>query len=203
MTFGEKLQVLRKSRGLSQEQLAEMLQVSRQAVSKWELNASKPDADKVVEISRCFSVSTDYLLKDEMASPEPPVQPAARDNGGRQRTILLLCLGVMALAALLSAMAWNIWHSWLPCGVAYMAVLGAWLTFEILVGREPQEKRLDLRLRFYAAADWLLVMPVIFILFQTADNTIAAHADVETFGIIAVIGCILLSANCCNYLRKR
>ena len=203
MTFGEKLQVLRKSRGLSQEQLAEMLQVSRQAVSKWELNASKPDADKVVEISRCFSVSTDYLLKDEMASPEPPVQPAARDNGDRQRTILLLCLGVMALAALFSAMAWKIWYSWPLCGVAYMAALGAWLTFEILVGREPQEKRLDLRLRFYAVADWLLVMPVIFILFQTADNTITAHARVETFGIIAVIGCILLSANCCNYLRKR
>lgn len=203
MTFGEKLQALRRERNLSQEQLAASLGVSRQAVSKWELNDAVPDVENVVKLSRLFSVSTDYLLKEEMASPERAVQPAARDNGGQQRTILLLSLGVMALAALFSAMAWKIWYSWPPCGVAYMAVLGAWLTFEILVGREPQEKRLDLRLRFYAVADWLLIMPVIFILFQTADNTIAAHARVETFGIIAVIGCILLSANCCNYLRKR
>ena len=77
------------------------------------------------------------------------------------------------------------------------------MAFEALAGRKPQEKRLDLRLRFYAAADRLLVMPAIFVLFQTADNTIAAHVRVETFGRITVIGCILLSANCCNYLRKR
>ena len=77
------------------------------------------------------------------------------------------------------------------------------MAFEALAGRKPQEKRLDLRLRFYAAADRLLVMPAIFVLFQTADNTISVHVRVETFGRITVIGRILLSANCCNYLRKR
>jgi transcriptional regulator with XRE-family HTH domain len=62
MNIGEKIQQLRKANNLSQEQLAVQLEVSRQAVSKWELNESTPDTDKIILISRIFSVSTDYLL---------------------------------------------------------------------------------------------------------------------------------------------
>ena len=69
MTFGEKLQKLRAQAGLSQDQLAELLDVSRQAVSKWERNEAMPEAEKVVRISRRFGVSTDYLLLEEMGSP--------------------------------------------------------------------------------------------------------------------------------------
>lgn len=61
MDFGEKLQNLRKENGLSQEQLAEKLNVSRQAVSKWESGAL-PDVDNIVKISSFFDCSLDYLL---------------------------------------------------------------------------------------------------------------------------------------------
>lgn len=64
MTLGEKLQQLRKSKGMSQEELAEKLNVSRQSISKWELNDSVPDISKIVLISEVFSVSTDFLLKE-------------------------------------------------------------------------------------------------------------------------------------------
>jgi transcriptional regulator with XRE-family HTH domain len=64
MTLGEKIFQLRKQMGLSQEQLASQVTVSRQAVSKWELNEAMPDVDNVVQLSRIFSVSTDYLLTD-------------------------------------------------------------------------------------------------------------------------------------------
>ncbi len=64
MNLGEKIQQLRKASGLSQEQLAEQLDVSRQSVSKWELNESVPDVRKIVMISELFSVSTDELLKE-------------------------------------------------------------------------------------------------------------------------------------------
>ena len=64
MTLAEKIQALRKQSGMSQEQLAERITVSRQAVSKWELGESFPDIDNVVQLSKIFSVSTDYLLKD-------------------------------------------------------------------------------------------------------------------------------------------
>lgn len=77
MTFGEKLQKLRARAGLSQDQLAELLDVSRQAVSKWERNEAMPEAEKLVRISRQFGVSTDYLLLEEAEEPEAPKAPAA------------------------------------------------------------------------------------------------------------------------------
>lgn len=76
MGISEKIQQLRKSNGLSQEQLAEQLNVSRQAISKWESGVSFPDIEKIVLISELFSVSTDYLLKGnntmEHNENEPP-----------------------------------------------------------------------------------------------------------------------------------
>lgn len=63
MNFSEKLLTLRKAKDLTQEQLAEKLDVSRQSVSKWESGQATPDLDKIVEISAIFDVTTDYLLK--------------------------------------------------------------------------------------------------------------------------------------------
>ena len=64
MKFGEKLQKLRKERGLSQEGLAEMLNISRQAISKWESGQSYPEMDKLINISDIFGVTLDSLIKD-------------------------------------------------------------------------------------------------------------------------------------------
>lgn len=66
MTFADKLIRLRKINGMSQEDLADELGVSRQAISKWEGMLSVPDLQNVLKISELFNVSTDYLLKDEI-----------------------------------------------------------------------------------------------------------------------------------------
>lgn len=66
MNFAEKLLNLRTQYGYSQEALAEKLNVSRQAISKWELGTTLPETDKVITISEFFDVSTDYLLKDNI-----------------------------------------------------------------------------------------------------------------------------------------
>ncbi len=66
MNFAEKLLNLRTEYGYSQETLAEKLNVSRQAVSKWESGATLPETDKVIALSDFFGVSTDYLLKDNI-----------------------------------------------------------------------------------------------------------------------------------------
>lgn len=66
MTLGKKLQELRKKESLSQERFAEMMQVSRQAVSKWELDQSLPELDKLVDISNYYDVSMDFLVKEKM-----------------------------------------------------------------------------------------------------------------------------------------
>lgn len=70
MKMGDRIQSLRKTKGLSQEQLAEKIGVSRQAVSKWESEQSIPELDKVMMLSDFFDVTTDYLLKG-IASEHP------------------------------------------------------------------------------------------------------------------------------------
>ena len=64
MILAEKIALLRRQNGWSQEELANQLNVSRQAVSKWEGGMSIPDLDKILKLSALFEVSTDYLLKD-------------------------------------------------------------------------------------------------------------------------------------------
>lgn len=63
MDFSEKLLTLRKSKDLTQEQLAEQLNISRQSISKWESGQAVPELDKIIALSNLFDVSTDYLLK--------------------------------------------------------------------------------------------------------------------------------------------
>ena len=70
MILADKIVSLRKKAGWSQEDLAEKLGVTRQSVSKWEGAQSVPDMDKVVQMSRLFGVTTDFLLKDELSEEE-------------------------------------------------------------------------------------------------------------------------------------
>ena len=76
MIFADKLVDLRKKSGWSQEELAEKLNVSRQAVSKWEGAQSVPDMARIIQLSELFGVSTDYLLKDNL---EPADAAAGTD----------------------------------------------------------------------------------------------------------------------------
>lgn len=75
MTLGEQIQNLRIQKGLTQERLAEMLEVSRQSVSKWELGQAVPDVDKIIRMSELFDVSTDTILlrniEDEQVNRNP------------------------------------------------------------------------------------------------------------------------------------
>ncbi len=75
MILADKIAMLRKQNGWSQENLAEQLHVSRQSVSKWESGSSIPDLDKIVKMSSIFGVSTDFLLKDEIEETVTSVQP--------------------------------------------------------------------------------------------------------------------------------
>lgn len=66
MNLAEKIIMLRKQKGWSQEALAERMEISRQSISKWELGTAVPELDKILKLSELFDVSTDYLLKDEI-----------------------------------------------------------------------------------------------------------------------------------------
>lgn len=78
MMISEKIALCRKALGISQEELAAMLNISRQAVSRWETGAAMPDTEKIIQLSRVFCVSTDYLLLDEVTQPD--AKPEAEDK---------------------------------------------------------------------------------------------------------------------------
>ena len=108
MIFADKLISLRKRAGWSQEELANQLNVTRQSVSKWEGAQSIPDLDKIVQLSRLFGVTTDYLLKDELEEPENAPEdttPALRRVSLEEAAAYLACRHAvapqMALATLL------------------------------------------------------------------------------------------------------
>lgn len=71
MNIADRIQQLRKTKGISQEQLADIVGVSRQAVSKWESEQSIPDIDKIIIMSEYFDVTTDYILKGIEPLPDP------------------------------------------------------------------------------------------------------------------------------------
>ena len=116
MALPEKLYTLRKKSGLSQEQLAEALNVSRQAISKWEGGSAMPESDKLLALSNYFGVSLDYLLKDSAPNaalivygvlsilvPSVPAQISGSsmiriDGSG---IFLLLCVAAIAAGAAL------------------------------------------------------------------------------------------------------
>lgn len=96
MVLADKIVSLRKKAGWSQEELAEQLGVTRQSVSKWEGAQSVPDMDKVVQMSRLFGVTTDYLLKDELEE-EAPCAAAQDDDTPLRRVSLTQASAYLAL----------------------------------------------------------------------------------------------------------
>lgn len=94
MSFGENLQVIRKKNQLSQGNLAEMLGVSRQAVSKWELGEGYPEVDKLLLLSKKLNVSLDSLLENEIKA-----EPSENGQSSDQIRIASLHEGVMINAS--------------------------------------------------------------------------------------------------------
>jgi transcriptional regulator with XRE-family HTH domain len=95
MTIEERIQELRKCKGLSQEQLADALGVSRQAVSKWEGGQSLPELEKIIAMSSLFEVTTDYILKGE----------STQGRQDKHRSALLGSQIISAVAAMMLAIA--------------------------------------------------------------------------------------------------
>lgn len=88
MNMADRIQYLRKAKGFSQEELADKMGVSRQAVSKWESEQSTPDIEKIIIMSELFEVTTDYILKG--------IEPVNITN---RKTICSLYLGFAIIFA--------------------------------------------------------------------------------------------------------
>lgn len=103
MTLGERIYRFRTEKEMSQGDLAEALNVSRQSISKWETNASVPELDKLIKLSEVFGISLDELILDKKqpeqpAEPEPKIVYVARSapgSGQKVVGIVLLCFSVL------------------------------------------------------------------------------------------------------------
>lgn len=99
MNLADRIQLLRKSKGLSQEELADKIGVSRQAVSKWESDQSTPDIEKVIALSNYFETTTDYLLKG--------IEPV--NKIGKKRSAVLFSVGATILNAVGLLISIGVW----------------------------------------------------------------------------------------------
>ena len=171
MKLSEKIISLRKNRGYSQEELAEKLNVSRQAVSRWESGTAMPDANNILQISKLFGVTADYLLNDEYQSDcdLPKVKAVQKDSMG-QIMIYLVTLEVMILllqfmTTIILQIAFFACLSFLP----FVAAIGG---FEYAYRKRKDEAKEDVqefRRKFYKISAWLgLYFPVRFVV-----NTVA------------------------------
>lgn len=113
--LSEKIRELRRKEGLSQDELAERVDVSRQAVSKWELGSAVPTADKLVELADFFGVSLDWLMRGEDFSQNTDSKPEERPSecneqpkrrNDPRRTAGKCLIGTAAFAFALIAFLW-------------------------------------------------------------------------------------------------
>lgn len=102
MTISDRIRELRRTRGISQEELAAQIGVSRQAVSKWESGQSVPDLDRVIALSDYFDVTTDYLLKG--------IQPSAPQAGRQAPNASVFAIAGTAFNVIGLAAACGIWY---------------------------------------------------------------------------------------------
>ena len=102
MKIADRIQRLRKMKGISQEELAEKMGVSRQAVSKWESEQSIPDLDKIIVMSEYFEVTTDYILK----GVETPSQKRDNKSFGVGQTLYIASTAFLAIGLLCAFGGW-------------------------------------------------------------------------------------------------
>ncbi len=166
MTFSEKIVYMRKKNGMSQEDMADRLGVSRQAVSRWELGTAMPDAGNILMISRALGVTADWLLDDE-CGPETDTtdtnKSIPKENDLSRIMVYLITLEVMAVLVQFMCVfiLQNVFFAFLSF-VPFIAMIGGFEYAYIKHGRN--ETAAKFRRTFYKISAWLgLYFPVRFI----------------------------------------
>lgn len=167
MKLSDKIIKLRKTNGWSQEELAEKLDVSRQAISRWESAAAQPDATNILKLSKLFGVTTDYLLNDDYESDNDlPKVKEINQEGISQTLIFMVTLEVMVLIIqfMTTILLQNVFFGVLSF-VPFVAIIGG---FEYAFQKKSSERNeitIRFRRRFYKISAWLgLYFPVRFVM---------------------------------------
>lgn len=171
MPLSEKIQTLRKEHNLTQEALADQLNVSRQALSKWELGASTPEADKIIQLSEFFNVTTDYLLKDV------DIIQNNKKSINNPRVIILLSTA-FSLIGLIVGLAMGLdgasifYMSFTNVSIGLIFQVWAVLAFELLLSSLAKNEHTSTRSIFYGINTWIIALIPIILFFGSFDKFI-------------------------------
>ena len=142
MKLSDKITKLRKVNGWSQEDLAEKLSVSRQAISRWENGTALPDANNILQLSKLFNVTTDYLLNEDYSSDNDiPCVKEVHNIMDSQKILYEKRFLIASLLWLLSAVVWLIQAiNWLEVIYCVLAVVNAILSLVNIILYEKGKK---------------------------------------------------------------
>ncbi len=148
MNLAEKMITLRKQQGLSQEQLAERLNVSRQTISRWENGTVSPDAYNVVEISEVFGVTSDYLLNDDFKTDDdiPQIKKAKKENRALQLNLSMIAILLQAAAVNIAFQPFSGTEERailidLVFKIALVLATSIWMAFNLRFEKDPKQYR--------------------------------------------------------------
>ena len=167
MNIADRIQTLRKNCGLSQEELADRIGVSRQAVSKWESEQSTPDIDKIILLSDYFDVTTDYLLK----GIEPTDNVTKNEADARIFSVVGTALNFIGLVT--AIMVWKEEHT--PISVAVGLIIMAIGCMSFVIGQYIGSNKRAASMLFWPINIWTLSLIPISCLFNSIQGFVADH----------------------------
>lgn len=188
MTIGDRIQELRKKKGISQEDLANSIDVSRQAVSKWESGQSSPELEKIILLSEYFEVTTDYLIKGVEMSL------LVQENGPDAVIFAVVSSATNVVGLIAALVIWTQWQVPLAVGVGLaIMVVG---TIQFIIGQTiPSRNKAKARKWFIAINIWVLSWIPVSCVFNLLDGILGGF--VPRIAPIPLLGNSLVSFGLC------
>lgn len=174
MDIGERIFQLRNENNLSQEQMAERLDISRQAISKWESGQSTPELDKIIQLSELFGITTDYLLKGKETQNNNLT--AIEKKHIREKSVIpyaVLSTGVNLIGMVLMLTLGEVIQMTEVAAIGLVIQIIGVIIFEIAVYFQKSNSRYKYvlaHIRYYALNNWFLLFIPVCRLTADADD---------------------------------
>ena len=165
--MADRIQYLRKSKGISQEELADKVGVSRQAVSKWESEQSTPDVEKIILLSDLFEVTTDYLLKG--------IEPVPANTTDKSEARIFSLVGsVFNLIGLVTAiMIWKEEQTSVSVAVGLILMAIGIMTF--VIGQFIGKNKEKASFWFWTVNVWIVILIPISCVFNAMQGILGGY----------------------------
>lgn len=152
MTISDRIRNLRKSSGISQEELADKLNISRQSISKWESGQSVPDIEKIVLLSNYFHTTTDYIIKGTHQASEKMKHPRL----GAATMGVIIGTALNAVGLILAITLWYVFQNGFEVGIGMIIMVIGTMLF--MIGQAADNKnRINARRQFFMINVWILL----------------------------------------------